>query len=473
MFENHPFVSKKMLAVIMAAAVLLFVTGACMSISSGELSDILRSVADAIGTSEEDEQEQQAGEEDQAGEGEETAANEQGEQAESASSEDGNKQVGPPLPLELAVQYAVSQPLEKGTAACIAPAIAQAAVEGQVAVLQSVPPAISQPSTASDAVPGGGVAVSGEVSGFTTTQDSCSQYQNKIVFSRLDTSQPNAHSELYLVDPDGSNLVRIPVSQDYASDATVRDYQNPSWSPDRCRIAFTGHTLEGGSPNADIYTIKPDGTAILRLTNSPAAEQDPDWFPDGQILVYTSNQAYLPADPNKADLYTIQTDGSSPSVLLSTDSLVYEPQMFVDYKYAAYTWDLTSDTGEMVSSAWFMNIEKQEITRLTPEDNFHYRYPSWSRDGSKVALTTNSFMERFQLAVMKPDGSDIKHVVLNIEEDEVVRGVWSPDCQKMVVEIESAEAGEVFYDLLVLDLNSLETSWLTKTKTVEEVSADW
>ena len=206
MFENHPFVSKKMLAVIMAAAVLLFVTGACMSISSGELSDILRSVADAIGTSEEDEQEQQAGEEDQAGEGEETAANEQGEQAESASSEDGNKQVGPPLPLELAVQYAVSQPLEKGTAACIAPAIAQAAVEGQVAVLQSVPPAISQPSTASDAVPGGGVAVSGEVSGFTTTQDSCSQYQNKIVFSRLDTSQPNAHSELYLVDPDGSNL---------------------------------------------------------------------------------------------------------------------------------------------------------------------------------------------------------------------------------------------------------------------------
>ena len=122
--------------------------------------------------------------------------------------------------------------------------------------------------------------------------------------------------------------------------------------------------------------------------------------------------------------------------------------MFVDYKYVAYTWNLTNDAGEMVTSAWFMNIEKQELTRLTPEDDFHYRYPSWSRDGSKVAMTTNSFMERFQLAVMKPNGSDIKHVILNIQEDEVVRGIWSPDCQKMVVEIESAEAGEVIYDLL-------------------------
>ena len=127
----------------------------------------------------------------------------------------------------------------------------------------------------------------------------------------------------------------------------------------------------------------------------------------------------------------------------------------------------------MVTSAWFMDIEKQQLTRLTREDGFHYRNPSWSRDGSNVALTTNSFMERFQLAVMKPDGSDIKHVVLNIQEDEVVMGIWSPDCQKMVVEIESAELGEVFYDLLVLDLNSLNITWLTKTKTVMEVSPDW
>ena len=37
---------------------------------------------------------------------------------------------------------------------------------------------------------------------------------------------------------------------------------------------------------------------------------------------------------------------------------------------------------------------------------------------------------------MKPDGYDIRHVVLNIEEDEMVRGIWFPDCQKMVVEIE-------------------------------------
>ena len=300
MFENHPPVLKKLLAVILAASVLLFVTGACMSISSGELSDILHSVADAMGTSEEEEQAQQAGdvdsagEEDQAGEGEQAAANEQGEQAESAAGEDGSKLVGPPLPLEGIVQYAVSQPLEKGTASCTVPPVAQVPVPLEAA------PAVAAPA-----------AKAALDSNEATGASSCSEYQDKIVFSRLDSSQADAHYELYLVDPDGTDLARIPVSQDYASDAAVRDYQHPSWSPDRCRIAFTGYTLEGGSPNADIYTIKPDGTGILRLTNSLAAEQDPDWFPDGLSLVYTSNQAYLPTDPNKTDLYTINADGSS------------------------------------------------------------------------------------------------------------------------------------------------------------------
>ena len=82
-------------------------------------------------------------------------------------------------------------------------------------------------------------------------------------------------------------------------------------------------------------------------------------------------------------------------------------------------------------------------------------------------------IKKGNLAVMKPNGKDIRHVNLLIEEDEVVRGIWSPDCQKMLVEIDSAEAGEVFHDLPVLDLNSLDSTWLTKTGQVEEVFADW
>ena len=438
MFEHCLFSGKRMLAIFIAAAVLFTVSGACMSISSKEASNILHGVADAMESSDEEGQQvQQAGQEESAGgeeqalEGEEAAANEQAG-AQSTGSEDANKQVGPPLPLEAAVQYVVSQPLEKGAAACyVQPIVSQ----GQVPVPQMAAPAIQAPAAEAGS---GGVAID---TNETVAAGACFQYQNKIVFSRLDASQPNAHYELYLVDPDGSNLTRIPVSQDYASDATVRDYQHPSWSPNRCQIAFTGHTIEGGNPNADIYTIKPDGTGMKRLTNSPAAEQDPDWFADGETLVYTSNQAYLPADPDKADLYTVKADGSSPAVLLSADNLVYEPQMFPGLKYVAYTWNLKNDSGEMYTSAWIMNIEKQKLTRLTPEDGFHYRYPSWSKDGSKLAVATNAFMERYQLAVMKPDGSDIRHVVLNIQEDEVVRAIWSLDCQKMLVEIGKRRGG--------------------------------
>jgi Tol biopolymer transport system component len=60
------------------------------------------------------------------------------------------------------------------------------------------------------------------------------------------------------------------------------EYDNlPGWSPDGDRILFTRKV---DAVNFDIYTIRPDGTGLLRLTTNRANDGHAVWTADGRIL---------------------------------------------------------------------------------------------------------------------------------------------------------------------------------------------
>jgi Tol biopolymer transport system component len=60
----------------------------------------------------------------------------------------------------------------------------------------------------------------------------------------------------------------------------------PYWSPDGSRILFTRN--EG--VNIDIYTIKPDGTDLRRMTNFPATDAHAVWTEDGKHILWNSGE---------------------------------------------------------------------------------------------------------------------------------------------------------------------------------------
>src|SRR6185503_8037374 len=94
------------------------------------------------------------------------------------------------------------------------------------------------------------------------------------------TSYRNGNAEIYLMNADGSNPIRL------TNNAGVDD--DPAWSPDGSRIAF----WSSRNGNSEIYVMNVDGTNQTRLTTNASTDIQPAFSPDGGKIVFTSNRAH-------------------------------------------------------------------------------------------------------------------------------------------------------------------------------------
>ena len=86
--------------------------------------------------------------------------------------------------------------------------------------------------------------------------------------------------------PEGDGL-RIMDIETKASRVLNAGYDNfPLWSPRGDLIMFS-RLSEG---NYEIYTIKPDGTGVKRLTNARGNDAHQGWSPDGEWIVFASTR---------------------------------------------------------------------------------------------------------------------------------------------------------------------------------------
>src|SRR4029453_9907494 len=98
--------------------------------------------------------------------------------------------------------------------------------------------------------------------------------QGLIIF----TSDRGSQSDLWTMRPDGSNQVRL--TNDRVEDVF------PTWSPDAKKIAWTrGGALD---PDAELWIMNADGTGKRQITFNAFADGVASFSPDGTKLVFRS-----------------------------------------------------------------------------------------------------------------------------------------------------------------------------------------
>jgi len=133
---------------------------------------------------------------------------------------------------------------------------------------------------------------------------------NSIAFG----STRDGNEEIYVMDADGTDVVRL--TGDRAADqpdAPGAD-ANPAWSPQGDRIAFESnrHTAPGDLPNAEIYVMDADGTHQVRLTFLAGQDTKPTWSPTGDRIAFHRRIA------GHLQVFTMNPDGSDVTAITET-----------------------------------------------------------------------------------------------------------------------------------------------------------
>ena len=139
--------------------------------------------------------------------------------------------------------------------------------------------------------------------------------------------KPVGGRAVYVINVKGGGLRRVTPWKLEAGGTGELD-----WSPDGSRLLFrsvTDSNDEPGPPSGDIYTIRPDGTGLQRLTHFPAGTsiQLGSYSPDGAHIVFTSNDGSTPGPASAwPDVFVMRADGTGITPVTRTKNWEGTPQ---------------------------------------------------------------------------------------------------------------------------------------------------
>lgn len=218
----------------------------------------------------------------------------------------------------------------------------------------------------------------------------------KILF----VSSRDGNDEIYAMNDDGSNVVRLTFN-------TVPDGR-ATWSANGQHIAFAS----GPAGARDIMVMNANGSGLRNITNTPNADEEwPDWSPQGNRIIFSSNR-----DGNH-EIYVTDLDGEQTSRLTNRIQDDKWPAWDSQGMRVAFQSDLG---GTDRTDIFVMNADGSDVTRLTNAQALD-QMPTWSPDMKLAFMSTrNGFPQVF---VMNHDGSGQSA----INEMRGARPSWSAD----------------------------------------------
>lgn len=200
--------------------------------------------------------------------------------------------------------------------------------------------------------------------------------------------------DIFSVKTDGTDLVRLTDSDGYDAEATV--------SPNGDKIVFT--SMRDGDP--EIYVMDIDGSNQTRLTFEKGYDGGPFFSADGNKIVFRSSRPKTEEEltdydelvehglvrPSVLEIYIMNADGSDMKQITNLGKASFAPFFHPNGDKIIFASNINSETGRNFD-IYTVNIDGTGLEQITFNETFD-GFPIFSKDGKKLIFCSNRFNKK-------------------------------------------------------------------------------
>jgi TolB protein len=230
----------------------------------------------------------------------------------------------------------------------------------------------------------------------------------RIVF---DTADSPDGSQIYSVNPDGSDLLQLTHLRHGAAAFM------PRWSANGRRIAYVSNV----SGNDELWTMRWNGRGKQQITDEPGVGHFwPTWTPDGAIVFQRCDFTAF----GTCTISIVRRDGSDMRVIVAGHWHHGQPAVSPDGDWIVFT----SDKGGYDGRLWLVRPDGTGMHLVGEPPVLFADRPDWAPDGSMITFTGEPRFGRVYFVA--PDGTGLHTVTGDTPQ---IFGVLSPDGTRMVL----------------------------------------
>jgi Tol biopolymer transport system component len=217
------------------------------------------------------------------------------------------------------------------------------------------------------------------------------------------------------------------------------------WKPGGAKLAFDSNRADPDPTDTrainDIFKMNPDGTGVVKLTDSKAFNSGAGWSPDGRRIAFESNRADR---PGRGEIHVMDSDGTNVRRVTTLPAYAIfdlAPRFSPDGRRIVFTRYVVDNA---VSALFTVRVDGGGLKRLTPWIN-GAGDADFSPDGKKLVFEAFSLTKNHRcygdIYTVDSDGQHLTNIIDNRCVEGSSDPVWSPNGKKILFLQDRAEGG--------------------------------
>ncbi len=197
--------------------------------------------------------------------------------------------------------------------------------------------------------------------------------------------------DIFSAKPDGTDMRRLTNAVGYDAEGTI--------SPDGKKIIFTS-TRDG---DIDLYEMNIDGSNQHRLTADLGYDGGAFYSQDGQWIVWRASRPKTPEEikqykdllakdlvmPTKLEIFIMKADGTQKKQITSNGAANFAPYFHPNGRQIIFASDINNKNRGIPNFDLFMvNRDGSGLEQITFDESFD-AFPMFSNDGKKIVWASN------------------------------------------------------------------------------------